>query len=175
MEISLASTPIDRKLANTSLLVTTIAYLLLNGAQLFETAVLVPVWTAAPPVSFHLFQGPYGLDFKVFWIVAHSLHELTFLAALVLNWKMLSRRKILLVVFVAHLAVRAWTLLYFAPLIISFQQIPATGTVDQMLLQKAALWRELNLVRVALFIILSFVLIPLNRTANAAANVFSQA
>lgn len=158
-----------------SLLITTVAYLLLNGAQLFETAVLVPVWTAAPPASLHLFQGPYGLDFKVFWIVAHSLHELTFLAALVLNWNIASRRKILLVVLVLHILVRAWTLLYFAPVIISFQQIPVSDTVDQMLLQKAARWREMNLVRVAVFTILSFILIPLNRTSKAADNAISQA
>lgn len=159
-EISLSA---DDSLAGKSLLVTTVAYLLLNGAQLFETAVLVPVWTAAPPASLHLFQGHYGLDFKVFWIVAHSLHELTFLAALVLNWKMPFRRRVLLGILVVHIAVRAWTLLYFAPVIISFQQMPAADSVDQALLQKAVLWRKLNLVRVAVFLLLSFAIIPLNR------------
>ncbi|MBO9611194.1 MAG: transposase [Dyadobacter sp.] len=175
MEISLKEPTADRTPANMSLLITTVAYLLLNGAQLFETAVLVPVWTVAPPASLHLFQGPYGLDFKVFWIVAHSLHELTFLAALVLNWNIHSRRKILLVVLVLHVLVRAWTLLYFAPVIISFQQIPVSDTVDQILLQKAARWREMNLVRVAAFTILSFVLIPLNRTGKITDSAISHA
>ena len=175
MEISLESSPADREAASMSLLITTVAYLLLNGAQLFETAVLVPVWTAAPPASLHLFHGPYGLDFKVFWIIAHSLHEVTFLAALILNWKIPARRKVLLVVFVAHIAVRAWTLLYFAPVIISFQQILAADTIDQVLVQKAARWRELNLVRVAAFVVLSLVLIPLNRTVKSVGNAVSQA
>ncbi|WP_454522315.1 transposase [Dyadobacter jiangsuensis] len=175
MEISLESSPSDREAANMSLLITTVAYLLLNGAQLFETAVLVPVWTAAPPASLHLFHGPYGLDFKAFWIVAHSLHEVTFLAALILNWKIPARRKALLAVFVAHIVVRAWTLLYFAPVIISFQQIPAADIVDQMLVQKAARWREMNLVRVAAFMVLSLVLIPLNRTVKSAGNTVPQA
>jgi hypothetical protein len=175
METSRIALPADRSLADTSLLITTVAYLLLNGAQLFETAVLVPVWTAAPPASLHIFQGPYGLDFKVFWIVTHSVHELTFLAALVLNWKIPSRRKVLLVVLVLHVAVRAWTLLYFAPVIISFQQVPAGNAVDQVLLQKAALWRDLNVVRVAVFMVLSFVLIPLNRPGKAVGNALSQA
>lgn len=174
MEISLETSPTDRTAANTSLLITTVAYLLLNGAQLFETAVLVPVWTAAPPASLHLFRGPYGLDFKVFWIVAHSLHELTFLAALILNWKIPARRKVLLVVFVVHIALRAWTLLYFAPVIIFFQQIPVTDTVDQILLQKAARWREMNLIRVAAFMVLSFILIPLNRTARTTGHAVPQ-
>ena len=107
MEISLETSPANREAANMSLLITTVAYLLLNGAQLFETAVLVPVWTAAPPASLHLFHGTYGLDFKAFWIVSHSLHEVTFLAALILNWKIPARRKALLAVFVAHIVVRA--------------------------------------------------------------------
>lgn len=165
----------NSQLANKSLLITTVAYLLLNGAQLFETAVVVPVWTAAPPASLHLFQGRYGLDFKNFWIVAHSLHELTFLAALFLNWKIASRRNALVVVFVIHAVVRAWTLLYFAPVIISFQQTPVSATIDQALQEKAALWLSLNLVRVAIFMLLSFALIPLNRIASGPGNALSQA
>lgn len=166
---------INSQLANRSLLITTVAYLLLNGAQLFETAVLVPVWTAAPPASLHLFQGHYGLDFKNFWIVAHSLHELTFLITLFLNWKMSSRRSILVVVFVIHVAVRAWTLLYFAPVIISFQQMPISATIDQTLQEKAALWRNLNTVRVAVFMLLSLALIPLNKTRSETGNALSPA
>ncbi len=162
------------RMANASLLITTVTYLLLNGAQLFETAVLVPVWTAAPPSSLYLFQGQYGLDFKVFWIVAHTLHELTFLAAIVLNWKILFRRRVLLIVFACHLVVRAWTLLYFAPVIISFQELPVSDTTDQMLIEKAALWRSMNLVRVSLFMILSIILIPLNRTVHIATNALSK-
>jgi hypothetical protein len=61
------------------LFITTLAYFLMNGAQLFETAVIVPKWTASPPESFQLFRGTSGLDFKAFWIVTHSIHELTFI------------------------------------------------------------------------------------------------
>lgn len=161
--------------ANAALLITTVAYLLLNGAQLFETAVLVPVWTAAPPASLHIFQGHYGLDFKAFWIVAHSMHELTFVAALVLNWKIISRRRALVAIFLVHVGVRAWTLLYFAPVIISFQHTPATDTIAPALQQQAAQWRDLNLVRVAIFMLLSFAMIPLNRTRHQPGEAFSQA
>lgn len=175
MGISLNALSINSRAANQSLLITTVAYLLLNGAQLFETAVLVPVWTAAPPASLHLFQGQFGLDFKSFWIVAHSLHELTFLAALLLNWKIAPRRRVLIVVLVIHMIVRAWTLLYFAPVIISFQQTPFSATIDQTLQEKAALWRTLNVIRVAIFTLLSFALIPLNRIGSETRNALSQA
>src|SRR5688500_15354527 len=99
------------------LLITTLVYFLMNGAQLFETAVIVPKWTAAPPESFQLFKGNYGLDFKAFWIGLHSVHEITFILAIIFCWK-LEIRNWLLILFALHFAVRVWTLIYFAPNII---------------------------------------------------------
>ena len=82
-----------------------------NGAQLFETAVVVPKWTASSPESFQLFKGKYGLDFKLFWIVTHSIHEITFILAIIFCWQLETIRNWLLVLFVIHFAVRVWTLL----------------------------------------------------------------
>ena len=73
--------------AGTWLVITTLAYFVVNGAQVFETATVVPAWTAAPPASLALFRGEHGLDFMVFWIVVHSLHELTFLLAIAFSWR----------------------------------------------------------------------------------------
>jgi hypothetical protein len=128
------------------------AYFVMNGAQIMETAIMVPAWTAAPPSTLYFFQKPYGLDFKVFWITVHSIHEIIFIIALVLNWKDSQRRNPLLLLFVAHMAVRVWTVSYFAPTIIWFQLLPVTDTVDNLLVQKAALWKNLNYLRVGLFI-----------------------
>jgi hypothetical protein len=57
--------------AETWLFITTLFYFLMNGAQIFETAVIIPKWTASPPESFQMFKGKYGLDLKTFWIVLH--------------------------------------------------------------------------------------------------------
>lgn len=148
--------------AETWLLITTLAYFLLNGAQLFETAVLVPRWSSNPPQSLHYFKAPYDLDLKTFWIVAHSVHEITFILAIVFCWHILPVRNGLLLLFAIHFAVRVWTLTYFAPNIIRFQAIangvPA-GELD--LVAKAAQWRLLNYIRVAVFCAISLGLIPL--------------
>ncbi len=136
------------------------AYFIMNGAQLWETALMVPAWTAAPPASLIFFQKPYGLDFKVFWIVTHGIHELIFIAALIFNWKIKPRRNAMLLILAGHIAVRAWTLLYFAPTIIEFQHVPPGHTIDTLLVQKAALWRHLNYLRVGIFFLLNFSLIP---------------
>jgi hypothetical protein len=148
--------------ANGSLLLTTLIYLFINGAGMFETLVIVPAWTSNPPASLHIFHGEYGLDFKWFWIIAHSVHELTFIAAIILNWKT-GRKKVLLIVFVLHFIVRIWTITFFAPVIIYFQHLPVSDTVDELLKQKALLWKNLNLVRVLLFTALSLALVPLNK------------
>lgn len=143
------------------LFITTLIYFLMNGAQIFETAVIVPKWTVSPPDSFQIFKGKYGLDFKPFWIVLHSIHEITFILAIIFCWKLDLIRNWLLILFAIHFVVRVWTLLYFAPNIIDFQKIANTSSVRTDLLNKTMLWKNLNYVRVGLFILISIGLIPL--------------
>ncbi len=143
------------------LFITTLAYFMMNGAQVFETAVIIPKWTASPPESLAMLGGKYGLDFKVFWIVTHSLHELTFLLALIFCWKIDPVRNWLLLLFLLHVAVRVWTLMFFAPNIIEFQKIANSGSTDTDLVMRASQWRILNYFRVGTFIAISFGLIPL--------------
>ena len=144
------------------LFVTTLVYFMMNGAQLFETAVIVPKWTTSPPESFQLFKGKYGLDFKTFWIVTHSIHEITFILAIVFCWQLETIRNWLLVLFAIHFVVRVWTLLYFAPTIIAFQKLANTATpaFDAELRQRAQRWKNLNYLRVAFFMAVSIGLIP---------------
>lgn len=141
--------------------ISTLFYFWMNGAQIFETVVIVPKWTASPPESFRMFKGKYGLDFKVFWIVLHSIHEITFILAIIFCWELDSIRNWLLVLFAIHLAVRVWTLVYFAPNIIEFQKIKTIEGESDKLLKQTTRWRNLNYVRVGLFIAISVGLIPL--------------
>ena len=142
------------------LVATTAVYLLMNGSQIFETLLIVPAWTAAPPASLTMFQGEYRLDFKAFWIAFHSIHEVTFILALVFCWKLRSIRRWLLILLVAHVAVRVWTIAYFAPTIIEFQGLPSSPTIDPALTERAARWRLLNLLRVAVFLAVNLGLFP---------------
>jgi hypothetical protein len=154
------TTMTDLTRAELSLMVTTLVYFLMNGAQIFETAAVVPKWTADPPGSFSLISGPYGIDLKTFWIVVHSIHEITFLAAIYFCWKIDPVRNWLIILFAIHFLVRVWTLVYFAPNIIEFQKTGAAATVSD-LIQRTSLWRTLNYLRVAIFIAVSIGLVPL--------------
>lgn len=143
------------------LFITTLAYFLMNGAQIFETAVVIPKWAAAPPESFQLLRGKYGLDLKTFWIVTHSIHEVTFILAIIFCWKLEFIRNWLLILFIVHVAVRVWTLLYFAPNIIEFQRIANSTETVADLTNRVALWQKWNYLRVWLFVAISLGLIPL--------------
>ena len=136
------------------LFINTLTYFLMNGAQVFETAVLVPKWTKAPPKSLKVLQGPFAPDLKTFWIIFHSLHELLFFAALIFCWRMVDVRHALLVILVLHFAVRVWTVGWFAPAIMRFQQLnPLENLRD--LSQSVHRWRQLNYLRVSIFVGLS--------------------
>ena len=137
--------------ADSWLLLSIAAYFIMNGAQLWETAIIIPAWTQAPPASLIFFQGPYGIDFKYFWIAVHSVHEVIFAVALIFNWRIRDRRLAMTLLFLAHIGVRVWTLVYFVPNIIDFQQMPVSSDIDRQLVERAARWRNLNYLRVGLF------------------------
>lgn len=137
------------------LLITTLIYFIMNGAGIFETAVIIPKWTASPPDSFQIFKGEYGIDLKIFWIVMHSVHEITFIVAIIFCWEIDGVREALLTLFVVHFSVRVWTLAYFAPNIIEFQKIANAGTTIPGLLERTIRWKNLNYVRTAAFIAVS--------------------
>lgn len=143
------------------LCITTLFYFLMNGAQVFETLVFVPKWTASPPDNFNLILDGKGVSLKNFWIIVHSIHEITFILALVFCWKIGSVKNWLLILFALHFAVRVWTLSYFAPNIIDFQKVVETPSLAKDLINRTSLWQTLNYVRVAIFIAISVGLVSL--------------
>lgn len=145
----------SQHIAGLWLLITTLIYFLMNGAQIFETVVIIPKWTANPPESFGVFKGKYALDFKTFWIAMHSIHEITFIIAIYYCWDFEQIKNWLLILFAVHFAVRVWTLGYFAPQIIEFQKIANSSVAPDDLLSKATKWRRLNYWRVGLFVAVS--------------------
>lgn len=130
-------------------------YFVMNGAQLWETAIMVPAWTAAPPESLFFFKGSHGLDFKYFWIVVHSVHEVVLLIAIAFNWQLRNRRNIMLLLFAVHAGVRIWTVTYFAPTLMEFMAVEVRPGTDTILLEKAKTWEMLNYARVAIYVLVN--------------------
>lgn len=148
--------------AETWMLITTLAYFTMNGAQLFETFVIIPRWTSGPPASLQLLKS--GLPLKSFWTWIHSLHEISFILAIVFCWKIEPVRNWLIVLFSLHFAVRAWTIVYFAPNIMAFEKLAIAGGEIADLERKVARWKRMNYLRVGIFIVVSLGLIVPFRT-----------
>jgi len=68
---------------------------------------------------------------------------------------------VLLILFTVHFLTRVWTLMYFAPNVIEFQQIANSANPVTGLLDRAVMWRRLNYVRTGVSILISLGLIPL--------------
>jgi hypothetical protein len=148
-------------IATVWLLITTLLFFIMDGAGIYETAVIVPRWSMSPPESFQLFKEPYGVDLKTFWIVMHSLHEVAFILTIIFCWKIDTIRNWLLILFVIHFLTRIWTLVYFAPNIIEFQKIANSPNQPNDLLHKGIMWRRLNYIRTGVSILVSIGFIPL--------------
>ncbi len=147
--------------AETWLSISVLLYFLMNGAQIFETLVLVPKWVDSPPHNFKLLADGKGATLKTFWITLHSIHEITFILAIIFCWKIEPVRNWLLILFSLHFAVRVWTLAYFAPNIIDFQKVAENPSLARDLVKRTSLWQALNYVRVAIYLLISLGLIPL--------------
>lgn len=156
---SLTATYITR--AEIWLCITTLLYFLMNGAQIFETLLFVPKWASSPPDTLKLLQDENGVSLKFFWIIFHSLHEITFILAIAFCWKIDPVRNWLLILLIIHVAVRVWTLAFFAPNIIQFQNLASATSVSQEIITRISLWKTLNYIRVAVYIAVSIGFIPL--------------
>jgi hypothetical protein len=137
------------------LVITTLIYFIMNGAGIFETAVIIPKWTASPPESLQIFRGAYGIDLKYFWIAVHSIHEITFMVSIIFCWNIPGVRESLLLLFAMHFGVRIWTLTYFAPRIMEFQQVANDVLSVPNIATRARNWKYLNYVRTGMFIAIS--------------------
>ena len=134
-------------LAFLTLFITVLLFGVLNGGGIFEEIVVAPVWSASPPTSFALIQGPDGLSLTSFWIPFHIAANIFLVIALVLNWQNRIRRNYLLIVLAIYLVIRVATFAYFAPEIIAFENTPAQGPYSPELKARAELWTILSLFR----------------------------
>jgi hypothetical protein len=137
-------------------------YFLINGSQIFETLVFIPKWTDNAPNNFNLILDKPGVSLKSFWTIFHSIHEIIFIITIIVCWNLPFVKLWLIILFTLHFAVRVWTILYFAPAIIRFQKIATESESDDNRISEMVLrWKQLNALRVILFILISLALVPL--------------
>lgn len=94
------------------------------GGGLYEFLVVDPFWPRRP----ELIQPQRGgISRKRFWIPAHTLFELSLIAALISAWGHPVVRNPLLVALASHAVMRIWSAVDFIPKALAFERAdPAT-------------------------------------------------
>jgi hypothetical protein len=113
------------------------------GGGVYECVVLDQVWPIRPAII----QGPHGgVSRRRFWIPAHSLFEVTLLAAVFVTWGHPDVRTPMLVALGSHVVMRVWSLVDFIPKAVAFEK------ADPAVIERAAAvrWTRRSLLRLPL-------------------------
>jgi hypothetical protein len=138
------------RLGTYSLFLAVILWGTLLGGIAYSHLVYFPVYLSALPDSAVVVNGPYGLHEAVFWLTIHPLLILSLIAALVLNWKFKSRRKLILISFAVYLLVIVVTRIYFVPELGAFEQSPGSAVSPSEWAARGQRWQRLSWIRGAI-------------------------
>lgn len=150
-------------IAQYSLVLNVLIYFSMNGAQIFETFVFVPRWACGNLSNLRILNTEIkSANLKYFWILFHSIHEIIFLVSLLFCYPIEGIGYRLLILFILHMAVRVWTVVYFAGKIIRFQFLAKTDGYHSLEgTNEIKTWVILNYFRVSIYIGISILMIPL--------------
>jgi len=85
------------------------------GGGLYEHLVLTPLWSAAPPKSFAVIQPRTGVPLQRFWIPVHAAITLFIILALVVTWRDVDVRRLLLIGLGSYVVMRVWSFILLHP------------------------------------------------------------
>jgi glucan phosphoethanolaminetransferase (alkaline phosphatase superfamily) len=134
-----------------------LTFSIMIGGAVYEHLNVVPTWSAAPPASLSMFQGKYGLNPELFWMLIHPVNLFFFALNLIFHWKSLRRRP-LLIVALSYILILAITASYFVPELLSITTTAFSESVDAVLTKRASLWETLSLVRLGVLVVLAITL-----------------
>src|SRR5688500_9790530 len=97
---------------------TCLCFTIMIGGAVYEHIAVVPQWSEAPPASLSMFQGRYGLNAALFWMIIHPVNLVLFVVTLILHWRT-ERRKHILIPVVTYLLILLITATFFVPELMS--------------------------------------------------------
>jgi hypothetical protein len=132
---------------NVSLMLSVILWGTLLGGITYSHLVYFPPYLSALPDSAVVVNGPYGLREGKFWLTIHPLLILSLVMTLVLNWRLLERRKLILTSFAVYALVIVITQIYFLPELMAFERSPGSSLPPAEWLARGQRWQWLSWVR----------------------------
>jgi len=110
------------------------------GGGLYESFVLIPLWSKSPPSSFSIIQPGTGVPLQRLWIPVHVAITLCILLALVITRGEPTVRRLLLVALVSYIVMRVWSGLFFIPEMLAFQKVPLDEAPSAALSARVSRW-----------------------------------
>ena len=130
-----------------SLMVSIIFYGIFIGGIVYAHVVFFPPYLSALPGSAALTNGPYALHDEFFWALIHPLAILALIVALVLNWKIPTRRKLIAIPLVLYVIAIIVTFLYFVPELRAFHASPSSSVSAAEWYARGQRWQHLSWTR----------------------------
>jgi hypothetical protein len=131
---------------------------ILAGGVVYSHVAFFPAYLADLPHSAVVVTGKYGINEAPFWLALHPLLLLSLLAALVLNWKIMPRRRLIALSLGIYAAVLGASALYFIPELFAFAESAGSTLPDAAWAARSQRWLTLSHIRGA-FCLLAFVVI----------------
>lgn len=110
------------------------------GGGLYESIVLIPMWSKSPPSSFSIIQPGTGVPLQQFWIPVHAAITLFIILALAMTWRDIAVRRLLLVALISYIIMRLWSGLFFIPEMLAFQKVPLDSAPSAELSARVSRW-----------------------------------
>ncbi len=130
----------------------------LCGGVVYEPLAVVPQWTKQPPETLSMWNGPYGLSAKRFWIGIHPLLVLLLAAALGTGWGDEGRDSMLFVL-ATYLVVLVVTGVWFVPELIKLTQDSAAAIPPDQWRARARRWERLSIARGLVIVVMAWPLL----------------
>ena len=138
----------------------------LIGGIAYSHVAFFPSYLSHLPQSTSLIKGEYGLKDENFWMMAHPVAILLTVLALVLNWKLLSRRRLIGLSLGIYVMAIVATALYFVPELMAFADSSnSTNVTSEEWRQRGQTWMQLSCFR-GVFMFSGFILMLIALTKS---------
>ncbi len=154
-----------KKAREISLFIAIVFWATIIGAIMYSHVVFLSAYLPNLPGSTALLIGPYGIHDENFWIPIHPLCIVALITTLILNWKLLPRRKFILSTLILYIVVLVITFIYFVPELQAFAKshqsnIPATEWIE-----RGTRWEQFSWIR-GFFMYCGFVMLLIALVKN---------
>jgi phosphoglycerol transferase MdoB-like AlkP superfamily enzyme len=121
---------------------------ILIGGVMYSHIVYFPAYLSHLPESNQLIKGEYGLHDENFWMAVHPVAIISTIATLILNWRIKSRRKPILIALSIYLLAIGVTAIYFVPNLLAFANSDTITTVSPSeWYNRGQMWQHLSWLR----------------------------